>query len=211
MSIHSDSGSPNNDSATQGTTSSPKPTVLEETASSASQSTPNPEGGQETSTNSLLASLLSPFGSLLSSSAPKSSQNHESPDEATESATKEEVLSKVPQKVASPSKNSTCKPDKSESAVNDKETPEPYYAPAQVPAFKALQKKRLSGTRTKQLLRAAGRAHDDPPPPPELGTCCGSSCDPCVNDLWREELSVWKERWGDRGVEGAGKRKELEW
>ncbi|KAJ5232006.1 hypothetical protein N7468_004962 [Penicillium chermesinum] len=86
------------------------------------------------------------------------------------------------------------------------ESPEPYYAPAQVPAFKALQKKRLTGTRTKQLLRAAGRAHDDPPPPPELGLCCGSSCDPCVNDLWREELSVWKERWG--GSRGGGRSLE---
>ncbi|CAI7637932.1 unnamed protein product [Penicillium manginii] len=88
---------------------------------------------------------------------------------------------------------------------------EAYYAPNEVPLFKKLQKKRLSGTRTKQLLRAASRAHDDPPPPPELGTCCGSSCDPCVNDIWKEERDVWRERWGDRAVEGDGKRKELEW
>ncbi|KAJ5095117.1 hypothetical protein N7532_007408 [Penicillium argentinense] len=92
-------------------------------------------------------------------------------------------------------------------------SPEAYYTPNEVPLFKKLQKKRLTGTRTKQLLRAASRAHDDPPPPPELGTCCGSSCDPCVNDLWREERGVWRERWGDRAVEkdGDGKRKELEW
>jgi len=22
--------------------------------------------------------------------------------------------------------------------------------------------------------------------------CCGSSCCPCVQDLWREEVAVWK-------------------
>jgi hypothetical protein len=32
-----------------------------------------------------------------------------------------------------------------------------------------------------------------------------------VNDIWKEERDVWRERWGDRAVEGDGKRKELEW
>ncbi|KAJ5641543.1 hypothetical protein N7490_005543 [Penicillium lividum] len=102
---------------------------------------------------------------------------------------------------------------KQEAKIEDKE-PEAYYAPSEVPMFKKLQKKRLSGTRTKQLLRAAGRAYNDPPPPPELGSCCGSSCDPCVNTLWREERDVWRERWGDRKVENVdenGRKKELEW
>lgn len=72
--------------------------------------------------------------------------------------------------------------------------PEPRYDPQNVPRIK--NAKRLAATRTKQLVRAASRAHDDPPPKPGLGECCGSSCDPCVNDLWREELACWKERWG---------------
>ena len=83
-------------------------------------------------------------------------------------------------------------------------TPDPLYKPAEVPRIK--NAKRLTGTRTKQLIRAADRGHDDPPPPPGLGECCGSSCDPCVNDLWREELACWRERWG----EGAVEKKEEE-
>ncbi|KAL4893821.1 hypothetical protein BDV59DRAFT_177241 [Aspergillus ambiguus] len=87
--------------------------------------------------------------------------------------------------------------------------PTPLYAPAEVPSIKK-KAKRLSGTRLKQLLRAAERAHDDPPPPPGLGECCGSSCDPCVNDLWREELACWRERWGEGAVEGGKKETETE-
>ena len=79
--------------------------------------------------------------------------------------------------------------------------PEPYYTPAETPLFKTLQKSRLTRTREKQLLRAAERDYNDPPPPPGLGDCCGSSCDPCVRDLWGEEIGVWRGRWGDRGVE----------
>ncbi|RAQ42191.1 hypothetical protein AFGD_001353 [Aspergillus flavus] len=87
--------------------------------------------------------------------------------------------------------------------------PEPLYKPADVPRIK--NAKRLTGTRTKQLIRAADRGHDDPPPPPGLGECCGSSCDPCVNDLWREELACWRERWGEGAVEKKeGDRKDGE-
>ncbi|PTU24150.1 hypothetical protein P175DRAFT_021508 [Aspergillus ochraceoroseus IBT 24754] len=70
----------------------------------------------------------------------------------------------------------------------------PLYDPKDVPRIK--NAKRLSAIRSKQLVRAAARACDDPPPPPGLGECCGSSCDPCVNDLWKEELACWRERWG---------------
>ncbi|RHZ48582.1 uncharacterized protein CDV56_104327 [Aspergillus thermomutatus] len=80
--------------------------------------------------------------------------------------------------------------------------PTPLYTPASVPRIK--NAKRLTTTRRKQLLRAAEREYDDPPPPPGLGECCGSSCDPCVNDLWREELACWRERWGDGAVEKKG-------
>ncbi|KAG2420928.1 hypothetical protein HFD88_000542 [Aspergillus terreus] len=87
--------------------------------------------------------------------------------------------------------------------------PTPRYSPADVPSIKK-QAKRLSTTRLKQLLRAAERAHDDPPPPPGLGECCGSSCDPCVNDLWREELACWRERWGEGAVTEPETQKQRE-
>ncbi|KAL4957050.1 hypothetical protein BDW69DRAFT_52119 [Aspergillus filifer] len=73
-------------------------------------------------------------------------------------------------------------------------TQEPLYTPEEVPSIK--KNKRLTRTREKQLLKAAGRDLHDPPPKPGLGECCGSSCDPCVDDLWREEVRVWRERWG---------------
>lgn len=110
--------------------------------------------------------------------------------------------------------------------VESAQEPQQYYAPEETPLFKKLQKTRLTRTRTKQLLRAAEREYNDPPPPPGLGDCCGSSCDPCVRDLWKEEIGIWRERWGDWAVEGGiGKevkkdkkkkdektmKKELEW
>lgn len=136
----------------------------------------------------------------------------ESPDKDTESSLLSSILSPFSSLLSVSSPQSQSTEDKEEKP-EPKEIlpPEPYFAPNEVPTFKALQKKRLSGTRTKQLLRAAGRAFDDPPPPPDLGMCCGSSCDPCVNDLWREERDVWRERWGDRRVEEGNGRKDLEW
>jgi hypothetical protein len=93
--------------------------------------------------------------------------------------------------------------------------PEPYYTPKTTPTFKRLARLRLSGTREKQLIRAASRPHNDPPPPPGLGLCCGSSCDPCVNELWRQERDTWRERWGDHAIEDQNtdqdKKKNLEW
>ena len=138
----------------------------------------------------------------------------ESTEKSTESSFLSSILSPFSSllSVSSPQSQSQSTED-SEEKPEPKQIlpPEPYFAPNEVPTFKALQKKRLSGTRTKQLLRAAGRAFDDPPPPPDLGMCCGSSCDPCVNDLWREERDVWRERWGDRRVEEGNGRKDLEW
>ncbi|KAL3469789.1 hypothetical protein BJX99DRAFT_64309 [Aspergillus californicus] len=80
--------------------------------------------------------------------------------------------------------------------------PTPVHEPQNVPRIK--NAKRLTGTRTKQLVRAAAREHDDPPPRPGLGECCGSSCDPCVNDLWKEEVACWRERWGFTEGGGSG-------
>ncbi|PYH43702.1 uncharacterized protein BP01DRAFT_358421 [Aspergillus saccharolyticus JOP 1030-1] len=79
-------------------------------------------------------------------------------------------------------------------------SPQAAYTPQETPAV-IRARKHLSGTRAKQLLRAAERDYNDPPPPPGLGECCGSSCDPCVQDLWREELAVWRERWGEAAQE----------
>lgn len=177
---------------------------------------------------SLLEALWSPFSSLLEST-PNQTQNQDSnpnqkPGENGQTPTKSQDagakpisnngVNKMPKTPAKTCNKNTTKQvqDASISEESEPKTPpEAYYTPNEVPLFKKLQKKRLSGTRTKQLLRAASRAHDDPPPPPELGTCCGSSCDPCVNDLWKEERDVWLERWGDRAIKKDGERKELEW
>ncbi|KAL4959532.1 uncharacterized protein BDV14DRAFT_9620 [Aspergillus stella-maris] len=83
----------------------------------------------------------------------------------------------------------------------------PLYTPEETPSIK--KNKRLTRTREKQLLKAAGRDINDPPPKPGLGECCGSSCDPCVDDLWREEVRVWRERWG-LDFHGNEKEKEKE-
>ncbi|KAK5798568.1 hypothetical protein VI817_004858 [Penicillium citrinum] len=145
---------------------------------------------RNSSNTSLFGTLLSPFNSLLKISPDQSNTQESGLDQKTHQIEQ----SKTP-----------TEPETTQTE------PEPYYTPNEVPLFKKLQKKRLTGTRTKQLLRAAARAHDDPPPPPELGTCCGSSCDPCVNDLWREERNVWMERWGDRAVKDGSERKDLDW
>lgn len=88
-------------------------------------------------------------------------------------------------------------------------TKTPLYEPEEVPRIK--NAKRLTKTRTKQLVKAVSRDGDDPPPKPGLGECCGSSCDPCVNDLWREELACWRERWGvdAEGKSAGGDGKEV--
>lgn len=176
--------------------------------------------------SSLLGAFLSPFSSVLRSApdqtkTPDSNSNQGSIQKEQSPITSQETNEQ-------PTLNCQGNTDTENPTIGNENTtnpvqvatkpeekaapPEAYYTPNEVPLFKKLQKKRLTGTRTKQLLRAGSRAHDDPPPPPELGTCCGSSCDPCVNDLWREERDIWRERWGDRAAEkGEGKRKELEW
>jgi hypothetical protein len=190
--------------------------------SNASEEPNDTETSASSSGTSLISALLYPFSSLLKGAPDQIKTQRSGPDQVSDQDGKspeqiqspevtleEDMMSKKPTSVGN--KNAT-NPVRATTPTEEKTNPpEAYYAPNEVPLFKKLQKKRLSGTRTKQLLRAASRAHDDPPPPPELGTCCGSSCDPCVNDLWKEERDVWRERWGDRGVEGEGKRKQLEW
>lgn len=189
----------------------PDPTL--ETANARPEANPSSDSSPETSksTSSLLSSLWTPLSSLLPSPKTVSEPTNDTtaPSNTGNTTTNSTEPEQAPVLVlaSEPNPSPNTKPNQPESE------PEPYYTPTTVPLFKALQKKRLSGTRTKQLLRAASRAYNDPPPAPELGSCCGSSCDPCVNDLWREERDVWRGRWGDRRVEGdsGDGRKGLEW
>ncbi|GAA6001876.1 uncharacterized protein JCM10292_005951 [Rhodotorula paludigena] len=62
---------------------------------------------------------------------------------------------------------------------------------ARSPTLSRLSRKRLAPSRLADLVRAAGA--ERPPKEPELWECCGSSCKPCVKELWREEKKVWDE------------------
>ncbi|KAM0708585.1 hypothetical protein Q7P35_005237 [Cladosporium inversicolor] len=75
------------------------------------------------------------------------------------------------------------------------------------PTLTRLLKARPAPSRETTLLAAA--FGDEKPVKPPPGECCGSSCDPCVMDLYAQELKVWKEcaayREGLRGEgEGSG-------
>lgn len=180
------------------------------------------EKGKDTSKPSiyspanLLSSLLSPFSFSSTSSEPATTTSPNNDKEKEKEREKEKTKSSTKISIEAPTSDPT------------QSTPEPYYTPEETPLFKTLYKTRLTKTRTKQLLRAGERAYNDPPPPPGLGDCCGSSCDPCVRDLWKQEIGIWRERWGGWGVEdGVGvstdekksekkeekleKRKDLEW
>jgi hypothetical protein len=59
------------------------------------------------------------------------------------------------------------------------------------PTLSRLLKARPAPSRETNLLNAAFSTTKPIKPPP--GECCGSSCDPCVMDLYAQELKVWKE------------------
>lgn len=59
------------------------------------------------------------------------------------------------------------------------------------PTLTRLLKARPAPSRETTLLQAALSETRPLKPPP--GECCGSSCDPCVMDLYAQELKVWKE------------------
>lgn len=61
------------------------------------------------------------------------------------------------------------------------------------PTLTRLLKTRLAPSREKRLLEVAVTASR--PIKPGNDECCGSSCKPCVMDLYAEELKVWKECW----------------
>lgn len=86
-----------------------------------------------------------------------------------------------------------------------------YENAADIPTLTSpLARRTLTHTRMKQLKKAASRDWNDPPPPPGLSDCCGSSCVPCVKDLWKEELQAWKERWGKSAVQLGKDGKKME-
>ena len=64
------------------------------------------------------------------------------------------------------------------------------------PTLTRLLKSRLAPSREETLIAAA--AAETRPVKPAAGECCGSSCKPCVMDLYAEELKVWKECAGYR-------------
>ncbi|KEQ93820.1 hypothetical protein AUEXF2481DRAFT_306902 [Aureobasidium subglaciale EXF-2481] len=59
------------------------------------------------------------------------------------------------------------------------------------PTLTKLLKARPAPIRETALLTAA--SSPTRPIKPPAGDCCGSSCDPCVMDLYAQELKVWKE------------------
>jgi hypothetical protein len=57
------------------------------------------------------------------------------------------------------------------------------------PTLSRLLKARPAPSRETNLLNAAFSTTKPIKPPP--GECCGSSCDPCVMDLYAQELKFW--------------------
>jgi hypothetical protein len=74
--------------------------------------------------------------------------------------------------------------------------PTPKEAKKFSPTLTRLLKARPAPSRENTLLEAA--FGDEKPVKPPPGECCGSSCDPCVMDLYAQELKVWKECAGYR-------------
>lgn len=70
-------------------------------------------------------------------------------------------------------------------------TPSSKEAKKHSPTLARLLKARPAPIREAALLEAAFSATKPVKPP--AGECCGSSCDPCVMDLYAQELKVWKE------------------
>lgn len=61
------------------------------------------------------------------------------------------------------------------------------------PTLVRLLKTRLAPSREQKLLEVA--VTEVRPVKPGNDECCGSSCKPCVMDMYAEELKVWKECW----------------
>lgn len=74
------------------------------------------------------------------------------------------------------------------------------------PFLVKLQKRRLAPVRWAELVSIARSSK--PPTPPNPWDCCGSSCKPCVKDLYKEELRVWQEIHPDGPEEEDEEHKE---
>jgi hypothetical protein len=85
------------------------------------------------------------------------------------------------------------KPDQSSLPKKPMATMPPTTTEAKMhsPTLTRLLKARPAPSRETNLLNAAFSTTKPVKPPP--GECCGSSCDPCVMDLYAQELKVWKE------------------
>lgn len=59
------------------------------------------------------------------------------------------------------------------------------------PFLTKLHRRRLAPARWQQLVASATASR--PPCAPSPWDCCGSSCKPCVKELYREELRCWTE------------------
>jgi hypothetical protein len=66
---------------------------------------------------------------------------------------------------------------------------------ARSPTLKKLIKTRLAPIRETELITKALCPEKPLKPPADGRECCGSSCKPCVMDLYGEELRIWKECW----------------
>jgi hypothetical protein len=92
-------------------------------------------------------------------------------------------------------------------------SPNTIEAKKHSPTLTRLLKARPAPSRETNLINAAVSTTKPVKPPP--GECCGSSCDPCVMDLYAQELKVWKECAAFRekseaaeaaaGLEGSGR------
>lgn len=70
------------------------------------------------------------------------------------------------------------------------------------------RKNRLAPSRLAELVNAA--QSEDKPKEPPLWECCGSSCKPCIKELYRQELRVWKECHPDCEVEARRDAQDMD-
>ncbi|GAA5991588.1 hypothetical protein JCM5350_002625 [Sporobolomyces pararoseus] len=71
-----------------------------------------------------------------------------------------------------------------------------------------LRRNKLAPTRSSKLFLSA--RSKSKPKKPEIWECCGSSCKPCVLELYREEKRVWEECHPDGEEEEEEKEEEEE-
>ncbi|GMK59679.1 hypothetical protein CspeluHIS016_0802850 [Cutaneotrichosporon spelunceum] len=73
--------------------------------------------------------------------------------------------------------------------------------------FEYSEARRMAPYRANIILEKA--LDDNEPARPDEDECCGASCCPCVLDLWREEVAVWKAVRDGTDVETVATRKNF--